>query len=146
MKSPVFISAALLVTASASLHAQERAAPQTPGAVITTQPEVVRAPASRGGPPATMGLGLRVRPKPAADGSLAGWADYPLVHEVYAGTPAARLGIRPGDQVLSANGVDARVPRATRITHVGQRFALRIRRGNEIRDYTIVTVPNPPAR
>jgi S1-C subfamily serine protease len=145
MKSAVYIGAAVLVAASASLHAQERAAPQPPAAVVT-QPEVVRAPAARGRPPATMGMGLRVRPKPAADGSLAGWADYPLVHEVYPGTPAARLGIRPGDQVLSANGVDAREPSATRITHVGQRFALRIRRGNQVRDYTIVTVPNPPAR
>ncbi|HEX8453936.1 MAG TPA: PDZ domain-containing protein [Longimicrobium sp.] len=141
MKASVYLSAALLVTASASLHAQDRAAPK--GA---TQEEVLRVPAgSVRRPPATMGLGLRVRPQPLATGGFR-WADYPLVHEVYAGSPAARLGIRSGDQVLSANGVDAREPSATRITHVGQRFALRIRRGSQVRDYTIVTVPNPPAR
>jgi len=141
MKASVFISAVFLLAASASLHAQDRAAARGAGLV---EPAVLHGPARR--PPATLGLGLSLRPKPAADGSLAGWADYPRVHEVYAGTPAARLGIRPGDQILAANGVDARELNATRITHVGQRFVLRIRRGNQVRNCTIVTVPNPPAR
>jgi len=141
MKASVFFIAAVLIAASASLHAQERAAPQ-PG---TAEVEVRRAPSSVYRPPATMGLGLSVRPQPGANGTFR-WADYPLVLEVSPGTPAARVGIRPGDRILSANGVDGREPRATRITQVGQRFALRIRRGNEVRDYTIVTVPNPPAR
>ncbi|HEX8670433.1 MAG TPA: PDZ domain-containing protein [Longimicrobium sp.] len=141
MKSAVFIAAAFLVAASASLHAQTGGAPHVAGLAISDD-SVITSPSSV---PATTGLGLSVRPQPLATGGFR-WADYPLVHEVYPGTPAARLGIRPGDQVLSANGVDAREPSATRITHVGQRFALRIRRGKQVRDYTIITVPNPPAR
>jgi S1-C subfamily serine protease len=137
----VFISAALLVTASASLHAQTGGAPHVSGVAISDD-SVVSSPSPV---PATTGLGLSVRPQPLASGGFR-WADYPLVHEVYAGTPAARLGIRQGDRILSANGVDAREPRATRITHVGQRFALRIRRGSKVRKYTLVIVPNPPAR
>lgn len=144
MKASVFINVAFLLAASTSLHAQERAAPNGAGAG-TTQQEVLRAPSSVRRPPATLGLGLSVKPQPIASGGFR-WADYPLVVEVAAGTPAARIGIRPGDRIVSANGVDAREPRATRITHVGQRFAFRIRRGNEVRDYTIVAVPNPPAR
>ena len=140
MKSAVFIGVALLVTTSVS-HAQTRGTPHVSGVALTGD-SVVSSPSPV---PATTGLGLSVRPQRLATGGFR-WADYPLVHEVYPGTPAARLGIRPGDQVLSANGVDAREPGATRITHVGQRFVLRIRRGNRVRNYTIVTVPNPPAR
>jgi len=113
--------------------------------VAITNDSVVSSPSSVRRAPASLGMGLSVRPQPAADGKLR-WADYPLVREVSAGMPAARVGIRPGDRILSANGVDAREPDATRITRVGQRFALRIRRGTEVRDYTIVTVPNPLER
>ena len=107
-----------------------------------TPAEVVRVPSSLYRPPASLGLGLSVKPEPAANGRSGGrtpsWCGR--------WRPACPRRNRAGDRILSANGVDARDPDATRITRVGQRFALRVRRRDEVRNYTIVTVPNPPER
>ncbi|HEX8830984.1 MAG TPA: PDZ domain-containing protein [Longimicrobium sp.] len=133
---------ATVLTATAAILLAAPAFGQAPAP--KAQQEVVRAPASRR-PPATLGLALRARPGRSADGRMQ-WADFPVVREVWAGMPAARVGILPGDLIISANGVDGRELKAMLPTHVGQRFALRIRRGDEVRDYTLVTVPNPPDR
>ena len=85
----LFISGAFLFVASAWLQAQERADPRSAGAVVTPA-EVVRVPSSLYRPPASLGLGLSVRPEPAANGTLRR-ADALLVRKVAPGMPAAEF-------------------------------------------------------
>lgn len=90
------------------------------------------------------GMRISGRPAPAPDGSPR-WADFPVVRMVTPGSPAARVGIRAGDVILSVNGVDARDPR-TLIAPPGTTFTLRVRRGNAVHEFVFVGAPAPAPR
>jgi C-terminal processing protease CtpA/Prc len=89
------------------------------------------------------GIGVRGRPSPAPDGTPR-WADYPVVHAVAQGSPAARVGILPGDVLLLVNGTDARDPR-TLFGEPGKVFTVQIRRGSAIREFVLASVRRPSA-
>ncbi|HEY0024701.1 MAG TPA: PDZ domain-containing protein [Longimicrobium sp.] len=91
------------------------------------------------------GIGVQGRPSPAPDGTPR-WADYPVVHAVTQGSPAARVGILPGDVLLLVNGTDARDPR-TLFGEPGKVFTIRIRRGSSVREFVLASIrrPNAPA-
>lgn len=98
--------------------------------------------ASRGlGNAGYTGLGVGGRPSPAADGTPR-WADYPVVRAVGQGSPAARVGILPGDVLLLVNGVDARDPR-TLFGQPGTVFTMRVRRGSAVREFVLTSIPRP---
>lgn len=90
------------------------------------------------------GIRVQGRPSPAPDGTPR-WADYPVVHAVAQGSPAARVGILPGDVLLLVNETDARDPR-TLFGQPGKVFTIRIRRGSAVREFVLASVrrPNPP--
>jgi S1-C subfamily serine protease len=71
-------------------------------------------------------------------------AGFPTVSRLEPGSPAALAGLRVGDAIVSLNGVDSRDgPLFTRVDP-GTRYLLRIRRGDEEREVTLV-VARPPA-
>ncbi|HEX8319780.1 PDZ domain-containing protein [Longimicrobium sp.] len=95
------------------------------------------------GKTAFTGLRVRGRPSPAPDGTPR-WADYPVVYAVAEGSPAARVGILPGDVLLLVNGTDARDPR-TLFGEPGRVFTIRIRRGAAVREFVLASVRRPAA-
>lgn len=121
----------------ASAHAQANTG-------ASPRQEVIRAP-SNNRFPASLGLSATTRPYQTPQGQVR-WIDFPVVREVWEGTPAARVGILPGDTILSVNGVDAHEPRAMRPSRVGETMELRIRRRGEVREVTITSVPNRTSR
>lgn len=137
MKSLVLCALALLsIAAPTDAGAQNTSAPR--------QTEVLNAPNSYR-PEATLGIGLMLkRPYMAPDGRVR-FAEYPLVTEVARGGPAERVGIRADDVIVSANGKDAREQKALLPTRAGERFVLRVRRGSEVREFTVVAVTTRPA-
>ncbi len=69
------------------------------------------------------------------------------VFEVAPGSPAEAVGIRPGDLILSADGVAFREPEelsAYTDRHLGQEITLQVKRGEEIFTVRIVPRPSPP--
>jgi len=137
MKALVLGAIALLsIAAPTGARAQNTGAPR--------ETEVINAPSSRR-PEATLGIGLMLkRPFMSPEGRVR-YAEYPLVTDVAQGGPAEKVGIRANDVILSANGSDAREQRALLPTRAGERFVLRIRRGNEVREFTVVTASSSPA-
>jgi C-terminal processing protease CtpA/Prc len=107
------------------------------------QQEAVRGESRNAGKTAYTGLRVRGRPSPAPDGTPR-WADYPVVHAVAQGSPAARVGILPGDVLLFVNGIDARDPR-TLFGEPGKVFTIRIRRGSAVREFVVASVRRPNA-
>jgi S1-C subfamily serine protease len=59
------------------------------------------------------------------------WADYPVVRHVYGGSPAARAGLRVGDQILRINGRDGTEPKAYHNPRIGERCTLVVQRGTQ---------------
>ena len=70
---------------------------------------------------------------------------YPRIRDVAPGTPAAAAGLRSGDVILEVNGVDARTVGSLYPT-VGERYAMRIRRGEEEHEVNLTPVPKPGSR
>ncbi len=69
------------------------------------------------------------------------------VLEVAPGSPAEAAGIRPGDIILSADGVNFRKPdelSAYTDEHLGQEITLQVKRGEEIFTVRLVPRPSPP--
>lgn len=96
---------------------------------------------------AYLGLHVHGLPRPAPDGSPR-WADYPAVRSVDAGSPAARVGVAPGDVLVLVNGADARDPR-TLFGAPGKVFTLRVRRAGRLREFVVTSegLPaTPPGR
>jgi C-terminal processing protease CtpA/Prc len=87
------------------------------------------------------GLHVHGLPRPAADGTPR-WADYPVVGAVEPGSPAARVGVAPGDVLVLVNGADARDPR-TLFGAPGKVFTLRVRRAGHLREF-VVASERPP--
>lgn len=83
------------------------------------------------------GFGISGRPGPE------GWVDYPRISRVDEGSPAHRAGLQVGDIVLSSNGTDARRRGVLGASDIGKVMVLRVRRGDEVREFTLTTLPNP---
>jgi hypothetical protein len=73
------------------------------------------------------------------------FADYPLVSVVLPGSPAALSGMLVGDRILSENGRDAREGRLFATDTLGASYRLRVKRGEELLEFTLVSVRMPPA-
>lgn len=76
---------------------------------------------------------------------------YPLyqvkVFEVAPGSPAEAAGIKPGDIILSADGINFRKPEelsAYTDAHLGQEITFQVKRGEEIFSVRLVPRPSPP--
>lgn len=68
--------------------------------------------------------------------------DYPVVDAVRPGSPAHTAGLAPGDVLLEIDGRDTREDGALRV-QPGRRYTYRIRRGQEEREVTLLTIPRP---
>lgn len=90
-----------------------------------------------GRPAGYHGFGISGRPGPE------GWADYPSISRVEEGSPAHKAGLQVGDVVLSSNGTDARGRGVLGAAQAGKVMVLRVRRGGEVREFTLTTLPNP---
>ena len=133
----------LAATAAAVLQtacAQAQTPAPAPAATPTEGGFVVRRPPA----PVYTGFSFRGSPVMQADGTVRSAAP-PVISEVLEGSPAARAGLLPGDVILTVNGRDARETGLLRAREVGQEFALRIRRGEQLRDVTVVAAANPAA-
>ena len=72
------------------------------------------------------------------------FSDYPKIQGMIPDSPAARAGIVVGDDVVSVNGEDARAGgRVLVVPDSGQTYHVRIRRGEELLDFTLVSVLRP---
>jgi C-terminal processing protease CtpA/Prc len=69
---------------------------------------------------------------------------YPHVTEVVPSSPAARAGLRTGDQIIAVNGRDGMNTPLFQDVRVGTRVVLRIRRDDEEREITFI--PRDPPR
>lgn len=67
---------------------------------------------------------------------------YPVIRDVRADSPAAGAGLVSGDVILEVKGVDARKEGALFPT-VGERYVMRIRRGDAEREVVLTPVPKP---
>ncbi len=68
---------------------------------------------------------------------------YPRLTRVYCGYPAHEAGLRADDLILAVNGRDARQPRAMSPGRPGTVLEVRIRRGQEVLEFTVVSVRRP---
>jgi S1-C subfamily serine protease len=126
------------LTTVAILSAAENAYAQEPAKTPAQATQGVGGRATR--PPTSYtGMNVSGRPQIIAGGAFR-WADYPAVHTVDAASPAARVGIRPGDVILAINGADARDPN-TLLGEAGQVLVVRVRRGTGVREFTFTRLP-----
>ena len=72
------------------------------------------------------------------------WADFPVVAAVAPGSPGAMAGVKVGDAILSVNGADGRKGKPFRPDGAGVSFLIRVRRGSDLLEFTVVSV-SPPA-
>jgi C-terminal processing protease CtpA/Prc len=128
-----FLAAVAILAVAETAHAQQPAR--------TAPNQTVTASVGRARPhiPHT---GMHVGGRPQFTGGVFRWAEYPYVATVEASSPAARVGIRPGDVVLSINGADARDPN-TMVGEAGKVFVIRVRRGTGVREFTVTSTPGP---
>jgi S1-C subfamily serine protease len=91
-------------------------------------------------------------PDPAPPGMLGilTGPDLPEITGVMDGSPAARAGLLPGDQVVSINGVpidDAvQLRQLIRVRRAGEKVVVRLTRDGELFEVGIVLQTLPPAR
>lgn len=71
---------------------------------------------------------------------------YPRISRVYCGHPAYNAGLRAGDLILAVNGRDARQPRVVSPGRPGTVLNFRIRRDQEVLEFTVVSVRPPQSR
>lgn len=135
MRALVALSTAafLCCTSAPSLDAQQQGTVHSSGASSRVRPRV----------PYT-GMNISGQPQ-FAEGGKFRWTTHPRVSTVEPGSPAYKVGIRPGDVVMMVNGVDARVPE-TMVGEPGKVYVFRIRRGGDVRDYTITSTAPPSGR
>lgn len=79
-----------------------------------------------------------------ADGSPR-WAAYPVIRSVAPDSPAAQAGLAVGDSIITVNNVDAHTPRILDAKEGGEKFAIRVRRGSEYLDFSLVATRRPTA-
>ncbi len=135
-------TAALIATAGGAASAQtaSQRGDTIPSAkvVVPNGTSFLAANPSRG----YTGIGVSGTPTMGQDGRLR-WTHYPTIWRVAAGSPGEMAGLAVGDTVLSVNGTDAHVPKLLYVNKIGDTFLIRIRRGDGLHDYTIVSVANP---
>jgi len=93
------------------------------------------------------GLGLSVD----ADGALSPTLRSITIAKVLPSSPAARAGLAPGDTVLEVQGIlvagaKADVLKAAMQKAVGETLRVKIQRGAEIREVSLIAVNKPPAQ
>lgn len=121
---------ALALCCVARVHAQQSA-----GAVADT---TANAPSKSQAKPSHSGYtGLVFGVKATRTAANTFVADYPTVGRVDPGSPAAKAGIKAGDEIVSVNGVDTRVKHVGLFT-AGTKYELRLRRGNDELDVELV--------
>lgn len=121
---------ALALCCVARVHAQQSA-----GAVADT---TANAPSKSQAKPSQSGYtGLVFGVKATRTAANTFVADYPTVGHVDPGSPAAKAGIKAGDEIVSVNGVDTRVKHVGLFT-AGIKYELRLRRGNDELDVELV--------
>jgi S1-C subfamily serine protease len=90
------------------------------------------------------GINISMVPQFGPGGTMR-WAHHPTIATVDPGSPAARVGLRPGDIVLLVNGRDAREPEAM-FGEPGKVYVFRVRRGSAVREYTVTSTTLPTTR
>jgi S1-C subfamily serine protease len=80
---------------------------------------------------------------PGTDGIVR--LSYPIISAVLPDTPAAGAGLVSGDIIVEVNGVDARNA-GSLYPIIGERYAMRIKRGDDDREIVLIPVPKPPTR
>ena len=108
-----------------------------------SQPSRVMVTTSRAHGRAWTGMMVSGRPSQGTDGRPR-WAEFPVVRQVVAGSPAARVGIQAGDVLLQVNGADARDP-STLFGQPGKVFTVRVRRGTAVQEFVITSAAPPEA-
>ena len=91
-------------------------------------------------PPAYTGFTITMTGTPRTDGTVD--LSYPVIHNVLPDTPAAGAGLVSGDIIAAVNGVDARTS-GSLYPIVGERYVMRIRRGEEEHEIALTPVPKP---
>jgi S1-C subfamily serine protease len=129
------LAAAALFTCAlaAAADAQQPAASRTGKVSVQGAPGRPRVPYT--------GINVSGRPQFSPGGAFR-WATHPTAASVDSGSPAYRVGIRAGDVVLLVNGSDARDPE-TLVGQPGKVYVFRIRRGTQLREYTVTSTAVP---
>jgi predicted metalloprotease with PDZ domain len=113
-----------------------------------SQPQPQPQPAA-GNPPGTIS-GTLTNPNPRPATVSFGFAltipggGHPILTQVADNSPASRAGLRAGDQILAVDGRDTRSGPLFADAVPGQRYVLRIQRGNEVIEVPIVADPPRP--
>jgi len=86
-----------------------------------------------------VGASVSGRPARGPDGKMR-FADFPVIVAIAPNSPAALSGLRVGDVVLQENDRDAREGKLFAADTSGVQFRVRVRRGEEVLDFTLVSV------
>jgi len=118
-----------------------RTAGRAPAALLVL---LVLLPAAATAAPGWFGLAMQVDADEGADPTLRTIT----IVSVVPGSPAARAGLRPGDRVVAAQGVKVAGAHAAAFRQatqpaVGETLRLRVRRGQALREVTLVGVEKP---
>lgn len=136
MRFCVPLLATVTLAALPSTVAAQQPAPGTGGQSVTSSRVKPKVPYS--------GINISMVPLFGPGGTMR-WAHHPTIDTVDPGSPAARVGLRPGDVVLLVNGRDSREPEAMH-GEPGTVYVFRVRRGSAIRDYTVTSTVLPTTR
>jgi S1-C subfamily serine protease len=93
-------------------------------------------------PPGYTGFTIAMTGTPGPTGPV---LRYPVIRDVLPHTPAAPAGLISGDIIVEVNGVDARTA-GSLYPVVGERYAMRIRRGDTEYEIALTPVPKPLRR
>ena len=92
-------------------------------------------------PPGYTGFTVAMTGTPQSDGTIG--LSYPIIRKVLPDTPASGAGLVSGDMIVEVNGVDARTG-GSLYPIVGERYTMRIRRGDDEHEIVLIPVPKPP--
>lgn len=135
MKYVFSLATCALLTCTACGAAQAGGSPASPS---VEQVEAGQRSTSRAAR-VDLGFGISV-PTTLGPGGMTA-ADYPVVSVVRPQSGAAEAGLAVGDVVLAVDGRDGRERGLFRHLEPGQRYVLRIRRGTEVLELTLVARP-----
>ncbi len=126
----------LFLMSAATLHGQD-ADPLETGCVdskaLSESMEIVA------GTPAPGTLGMAWGGSVEFRDGAANWSEHPTISAVVCDGPAHKAGLRPGDAILTVDGISARTnPFPGRIP--GRRYTLEVRRGEDVLSVVLVAV------